>query len=62
MSSESSVNYLLKDVSHMSPKNSKQQQSTAKKSHFYLSRALTDHSFFFNLRCFYEMEQKVPVS
>ena len=57
------MNYLLKDLKTCKPKkfpNSK--KNTAKKSHFYISRAPTQHTFIFNLRFFYELKQMAPVS
>ena len=36
-------------------------KDTAKKSHFYVLQAPTQHSFIFVLQFFYELKQKAPI-
>ena len=60
--SESSMNYLLKNVKHISQKKFQTLKNILQKSHIFISPELQLIIVFSNLRFFYEPKQKAPVS
>ena len=55
-----SIHYILRENTNVK-KNSDKRRGT-KNALFFLSQALTPHSFTFNLRFLYELKQKVRLS